>query len=391
MFDAESDHRHASAMSFLRKSRAETSPQRSRSASVPRRRGWLLLVLVVGGIAVSIILLGALWWYFADVAPEESLFNRMRTAVTALGVITIGAGAVIAFRRQITLEHQLDLDRTKEDRSGLSELHARYQQAAGQLGDERAMIRIAGVYALEALADEWADLGNRAQRDVCIDLLCGYLRSATEYMAEGHGDSTDVTMNRDEADVRRTVTTVIARHLHDGSHPTGSGAWSDHNYDLTDATFAPQTDFSYAVFDRPLKLSRAHSLGTMTFACAEFLEGADFDKGGFIGRMDFTDTHFPKGATFRGASFSGEVSFQGAVVDAIDFQQASAEEGLNMTEAAVTNSARFGGMRFGGKSFFSLAEFGGDADFATTTFDGEVTFGHASDRKSTRLNSSHWE
>lgn len=372
--DAASQHRHATAMSFLRKSQAEISPSWPGSTSAPRRKGWVLLLLVVGGIVVSVVLLGALWWYFADVAPEESVFNRMRAAVTALGVITIGAGAVIAFRRQITLEHQLDLDRVKEDRSGLSELHARYQQAAGQLGDKRAMIRIAGVYALEALADEWADLGNQAQRDVCIDLLCGYLRSATEYLAEGQGDSIYVTLNRDDADVRRTITTVIARHLHDSGHRTGTGSWSDHNYDLTDATFAPETDFTFAVFERPLKLSRAHFLGRVTFSFAKFIEGATFDKSNFIGRADFPDTVFSKRVTFCDAMFSGAASFERAFIDSVDFSRASAEGDLNMHEAVVATWARFSWMRFDGKSYFSEAEFRGNVKFDATTFTSEAAF-----------------
>jgi hypothetical protein len=47
----------------------------------------------------------------------------------------------------------------------------RFTTAAGQLGSETPAVRLAGVYAMAGLADDWTD-----QRQTCIDVLCAYLR-----------------------------------------------------------------------------------------------------------------------------------------------------------------------------------------------------------------------
>jgi hypothetical protein len=47
----------------------------------------------------------------------------------------------------------------------------RYQDAAKQLGHDKAPVRLAGVYAMARLADDWDD-----QRQTCVDVLCAYLR-----------------------------------------------------------------------------------------------------------------------------------------------------------------------------------------------------------------------
>ncbi len=51
-------------------------------------------------------------------------------------------------------------------------LNERFATAAGQLGDDkRPTVRLAGVYAMAGLADDWPE-----NRQTCVDVLCGYLR-----------------------------------------------------------------------------------------------------------------------------------------------------------------------------------------------------------------------
>jgi hypothetical protein len=66
---------------------------------------------------------------------------------------------VVAYRRQRDLEQGRFVER--------------FGAAAAQLGDPDPAVRIAGVYAMAAAADEAATFGRRQQ---CIDVLCGYLR-----------------------------------------------------------------------------------------------------------------------------------------------------------------------------------------------------------------------
>jgi hypothetical protein len=55
-------------------------------------------------------------------------------------------------------------------------LNERFATAAGQLGDDKpAAVRLAGVYAMAGLADDWPK-----NRQTCVDVLCAYLRMPYE-------------------------------------------------------------------------------------------------------------------------------------------------------------------------------------------------------------------
>ena len=62
---------------------------------------------------------------------------------------------------------QPGLHRTGRDR-GFNE---RFTAIAAQLGDAQPAVRLAGVYAMADLADDWAE-----NRQACIDVLCAYPR-----------------------------------------------------------------------------------------------------------------------------------------------------------------------------------------------------------------------
>src|SRR5215472_16969002 len=71
-----------------------------------------------------------------------------------------------------TLAEQRDhLDRTLAEQRTRT-LNERFATAAGQLGgDKPPAVRLAGVYAMAGLADDWEE-----NRQTCVDVLCGYLR-----------------------------------------------------------------------------------------------------------------------------------------------------------------------------------------------------------------------
>jgi hypothetical protein len=72
------------------------------------------------------------------------------------------AGAVIAFALVVVYRRQNDTER--------AQLAQRFESASTQLGDSDTAVRIAGVYAMAAAADESAVFARRQQ---CIDVLCG--------------------------------------------------------------------------------------------------------------------------------------------------------------------------------------------------------------------------
>ena len=166
---------------------------------------WLAVAISVGGV---IYLLA---WYVPDVLvrhkADASVESAWISAVAALlGVGATAAVAIFAFwysrsTNQATIDaananledqrEQLDktlaaqreqLDKTlaaqrEQLDSTLAEqrtrtLNERFAAAAGQLGsDKPPAVRLAGVYAMAGLADDWPE-----NRQTCVDVLCGYLR-----------------------------------------------------------------------------------------------------------------------------------------------------------------------------------------------------------------------
>ena len=147
---------------------------------------------------------------------------------------------VVAYRRQRDLE--------------LARFDERFAAAAAQLGAPTAAERLAGVYAMAALADTWEQ-----HRQQCIDVLCGYLRLpydptnallttvVSEHTwpigtATGKETRTYKQLPNDR-EVRLTIISTITRHLRDPAPIS----WQGKNFDFTGATF-DGGDFSRATF-----------------------------------------------------------------------------------------------------------------------------------------------
>jgi hypothetical protein len=110
-------------------------------------------------------------------------------------------------------------------------LAKRYQDAASLLGHEKAAVRLAGVYAMARLADDWME-----HRQECIDVLCAYLRMPWLRLASGQDDPTD-------HEVRKAVLSVIEAHV---DVRNGGVSWSPNEFDFTGARFGD------VYFNRPV-------------------------------------------------------------------------------------------------------------------------------------------
>lgn len=138
--------------------------------------------------------------------------SRLDIVKVALTVVA-GMGGVVAYRKQ-------RLSESAETRERLKLLNERFGAACTQIGHDTPTVRLAGVYALASLADEWPD-----QRQVCIDVLCSYLRVPYEPALESPW-SHDA-----ESEVRLSITRVISRHL----RPGAPVSWQGHDFDLVRA------------------------------------------------------------------------------------------------------------------------------------------------------------
>lgn len=251
--------------------------------------------------------------------------------------------------RSTLAEQREQLDRTLGEQH-VRTLNDRFATAADKLGiDKPAAVRLAGVYAMAKLADDWED-----NRQTCIDVLCGYLRIP---YAQGPGDGLGQLGFEADREVRHTVIRVITAHLGDSAKIS----WQGRDFDFTGVVF-DGGDFSEARF----------SGGTVNFRGATFSGGTVYFSGAKFssGTVNFSHATFSGGTVyFSGAKFSGgEVYFSGATFSGgtveftrAEFSGATVELGATFSRGTVS----FGGAKFseGGVCFSGARFSGGTVDF----------------------------
>ncbi|MFE5142324.1 pentapeptide repeat-containing protein [Streptomyces fagopyri] len=250
---------------------------------------WIVapLVLVVVS-ALSFAIYRGVHTVLANAAAKQKphqavdINDVIKTTVTILTLIGAVLAGIYSYRKQLLAEGDAH-------RADANQLADRYTKAVEQLG-YGAAVRLAGVYALARLADDWQE-----QRQVCIDVLCAYLRMPYE------PDPTTSGHREGEREVRLTIIRVIRDHL---QKPDVTVSWCANSFDFTGAKF-DGGDFS-----------RGHFQGVVTFSGAAFTSGeVSFDHATFDGaRVLFNGAAFSGARVlFNGAAFSGaRVFFNGA-------------------------------------------------------------------------------
>ncbi|MEU6724742.1 hypothetical protein ABZ917_13615 [Nonomuraea wenchangensis] len=322
----------------------------------------IALLLAVVGVAGLVTALLIAWGAPAmESVPTLSLASLLDMIKISGGAVA-GVGGVIAlvvaYRRQRVLETTSALEHSKEARERTRVFNERFATACGQLGEDSAAVRLAGVHALAGLADDWS-----AGRQTCIDVLCAYLRMPYEINAEPDASVNHRLHLQSMREVRRTIWRIIGAHLRlDATQP-----WNGHNFDFTGAVID---------CDVPLYGARL-SAGKMTFNGCQIVRGnVWFHNAEFSGcEVILSNMELIGGElSFQGATFSnnviwlvgaklrgGELSFGHTIFDGAE---------------VWFHNAQFSGS----KAWFDHARFvKGKAYFGSATFDGsEVTFEGAS-------------
>lgn len=147
--------------------------------------GAIFLVLAVFALAFygfAVIDTARRWPWSAKTHP--GLYELSRTAVPVAALVGGAAAIVVGIRRQRSTEKTVELtartaqitadayalDQKRAGREEIDRLRDRYTAIAAQLGDDAAPVRLAGVYAMAALADDWITMGNHREAQVCIDV-----------------------------------------------------------------------------------------------------------------------------------------------------------------------------------------------------------------------------
>ncbi|WP_314365764.1 pentapeptide repeat-containing protein [Rothia mucilaginosa] len=321
-----------------------------------------------------------------------------------LGVITLGE----THRKNNQEKEKNENDHTRQV---YAERRSRYTTAVEQLANEKAAVRLGGIYTLVGLVDEWLtdDTLNPKERQkegqVIINNLCSYIRSPfplaeeiEEYEArkeleklqkteseklreaessrlqvllkrfEDSGEyekSKDITADyakfHEEQDVRRTIFVEMSKRSRDIIKEKGMAIdavqriWS--NFDF---------DFSRAPIFYPLS---SLTIEKGNFSSAKFYSNADFNGTAFTQTADFSEATFTQTANFGGATFTQTANFSEATfTQNADFIGATFTQTANFSEATFTQNAHFIRATFTQNAHFSRATFTQNADFSWVIF-----------------------
>jgi hypothetical protein len=294
------------AQTLRRTARSWGITARRRTPRIPLFGSLTAAVLIGFGLAAL-----ATWIVGGAVFERATSANAVDVVKASLPAI---AGVVIAVALVVVYRRQKDTER--------AQFAQRFGAASAQLGDSDTAVRIAGVYAMAAAADESGVFSRRQQ---CIDVLCGYLRlpydpdsgsnNLSEFVSTTTWSATPPAVNIEETrrqavrqndrEVRDTIVRVLSQRL----SGTADTSWSGNDFDLTgvlfeDAWFAGarfsgrHVWFDGAVFSGP----------NASFEDVEFnSEVVSFEGVSFESDATFAGSTFrARSASFDGAAFSGK-------------------------------------------------------------------------------------
>lgn len=216
-----------------------------------------MLALVIG-----VIYVGGFAGCRTPALSEEALCKNALTQpwATLIAGTLVLLGAILTYlstekTRGLTrqeLRHTQDEAERVHQRQVESALNDRFVTAVEQLGNkEQHPVKLGGVYSLMALAEDWVAFGDqsslreraRKQAQVCVDVLCSYVKSNTHKSARPNlpGMVSPVKLmavSRPESDLRSVIFRVLIstrQHVHPRTTPHPL-SWTHLNFDGADMT-----------------------------------------------------------------------------------------------------------------------------------------------------------
>jgi hypothetical protein len=292
-----------------KKPKSKSEPSRIENASLLTVVAWSAIGTLLVGIAFYLVFIHSLgvaewWWVWDPHLTSDDLFSVLRSTVAATAVLAGAIATVVALRRQLATERKLDLDRDASRLAVEQDRRTRYVKSVELLGHESPTIRLGGVYSLEELSIEWTDLG---QRQMCVDVLCSYLR-----MPPG----TENGPTEDEKVVRAAIEAVIFRHVKRDSDMH----WGPVAVDLNGATLIGA-----------LPLAGLNFLGDVDFGGCTFMENPKFRDAEFHGEVNFSAARFPSGLALFDVRFHQKLYLMEVeVAKEVLFSRVTLDDGLSV-------------------------------------------------------------
>ena len=262
-----------------------------------------------------------------------------------------------------------------------AERRERYTKAVEQLGDEKAPIRMGGVYTLVGLVDEWLEdesiekyEDKLKEGQVIINNLCAYIRSPftlTSHYNELSNPTpkgiykdkkekfyADKATLDSETDVRLGIIKEIHDRLQDSDKNT-PGAWSDFEYDFSGSTFFYPIDLTNSYYAKPIN-----------FSGSTYTSWADFSGSTYKGWADFSGSTYQRETNFDGSIYKGRADFSGST---------------------YKGWAYFNGSTYKGRAVFSDSTYKGRAVFSDSTYKGEAYFRNSTYQSKAIFNGSTYK
>ncbi len=260
-----------------------------------------------------------------------------------------------------------DIQKNKNDhiRQVHAERRSRYTKAVEQLADERATIRLGGIYTLIGLVDEWLDDSyttreNRVKEgQLIINNLCTYLCAPFALAKKRHILEDQINLDKyvgdfekdrrslhEEQNIRRKIFEEFSDRIFsiNKAEKRYPSIWLDLNFDLSNATFF------YSLSDI--------SFNNITIKNSSFYGDTGFHGSHFFGSTQFTFIDFYGWANFTNSHFYGTTKFNSS-----NFHESSM-----FVNSTFHQRLEIENVYFHGKSLFSIAKFMGRSSFRDAKF-----------------------
>ena len=346
---------------------------------------WVVIAIVAFLSAMSWLGRTPFWQLSLDSKTQAE--SIVKIALALVGGVGAVAYLVIKYqerqqakRDEERAEHEEERAQNREKREEDRLVSAKMHDAVGQLGSDKALMRIEGVYALTDIADTYG--GEYRQR--VVGLLCGYLRSDREAYPIG-ADGRPMTDRPKSGDADKAVESEIIKVMRDHlrkERRTSNGEirvrqlvdddqlWCGCSFDLHGATFHEDVDLMDTTFVRGLNFNGSKFEGHANFKRAILKGYAVFIGTAFEGDANFSRAIFGGNADFSKATFEGDARLNEAIFGGdVDLSKTTFKRLMGFSGTTVKHTVDLSGTMFKGDADFSGTAFEGCADFKRTKFE----------------------
>ena len=278
----------------------------------------------------------------ADKYPDGKVIADVRLHILYItgGIIAILTLLQTNWKNQVD-HRKVEDDIQKNKNDHIRQVHAerrkRYATAVEQLANEKAAVRLGGVYTLVGLVDEWLDdskllSGSSKDSDeqkkegqIIINNLCAYIKSPVikeTIPSENH------LIRQEEQRIRQAILHEVHVRLSSknfllDTEEHEAGPWSKFTFDFSSAEFfypvyfsnsffEEKINFTESIFKKDAMFKNTKFKGSAIFNSAKFLASsanncASFENAKISEITDFSSSVFTMPLIFKNATFNGEL------------------------------------------------------------------------------------